>query len=221
MKLRTILHSLGAMLILPTAAWSGPVSITVNSNGGSPYTDAFGIPLATGSLIRVGQFDLSLPASLTLLQTSNDYFAIDSLFTPLAENMLNGGTVNQAGAPGQQLVINDLFAAGDVFGQITSIEETYFSAGSTLYTWVFNSSDPLTATQWGIFSSSTGWGFPISPGSETLSTFEIDNTIRGYDTGTQFQLMPIPEPGSLVLLIVGAGLFARRTRPRRAHAMLS
>lgn len=212
MNIRSVLPSLGALLLLTTAAVSAPVSITVNSNGGSPYTDAFGSFLPAGSWVRVGQFDLSPPGSLALLQTSNDYLAINALFTPLAESMINGGTVNQAGAPGQQIVINDMFSAGDVFGQIINIDDTYFTANSPLYTWVFNSSNPLTATQWGIFTSTTGWGFPTSPGSETLSTFEIDNTIRGNNTGTQFQLTPVPEPGSLVLVIVGAGFFTFRSR---------
>ena len=217
MNSRTILRSIGASLLLAASAWSAPVSITVNSNGGSPYTDAFGTPLLPGSVIRIGQFDVS-GGNLATLQTSNDYLAIDALFTPLAENLLNAGTVNEAGAPGQQIVINDLFAAGDVFGQIENIEDTYFLAGTPLYAWVFNSPDPLTATQWGIFTSTTGWGFPMNPGSETLSTFEIDTTIRGNDTGTQFQLAPVPEPGSMVLMLIGTCLLffrARRTVRRR------
>ena len=221
MNSRITLPALGALLLLTTAALSAPVSITVNSNGGSPYADAFGSFLPPGFVIRVGQFDLSLPGNLTLLQTSNDFLTLDALFTPLAESMINGGTVNQTGAPGQQIVINDMFSTGDVFGQIINIEDTYFSANSPLYTWVFNSATPATATQWGIFTASTGWGFPTSPGSETLSTFEIDTVVRGADTGTQFRLSPVPEPGSLALLVVGAGLFVFRSRrPARPLAKL-
>lgn len=217
-----ILRPLCALILLATSAWSAPVSITVNSSGGAPYVDAFGTPLLPGSVIRIGQFDLSLPANLTLLQTSNDYLALDALFTPLAESLLDAGTVFQAGAPGQQMVINDQFNPGDVFGQIINIEDTYFAAGTPLYTWVFNSPDPLTATQWGIFSSSANWGFPISPGSETLATFEIDATIRGNATGAQFQLSPVPEPGSIALVIVGAGyLFYRSRRAGRVSPSLS
>jgi hypothetical protein len=118
-------------------------------------------------------------------------------------------------------VINDVFNPGDVFGQIINIEDTYFVSNTPLYAWVFNSADPTTATEWGIFSSTTGWGFPLNPGSETLATFEIDNIVRGCDTGTMLTLAPVPEPGSLVLLIVGTVIFAFRSRrPARPLAML-
>ncbi len=212
MNSRSFLHSLGALLLISSAAWSAPVTVTVNSNGGSPYGDAFANLLPFGSVIRIGQFDLSVPANLALLQTSNDFFAVDSLFTPLAESMLNGGTVDQLGAPGQQIVVNDLLDPGHVLGQIIDIDDTYFLSGTPLYAWVFNSATPATATQWGIFSSTTNWGFPMSPGSETLATFEIDTVVRGSDTGTMLTLSPVPEPGSLVLLLLGGGLLAVRTR---------
>ena len=212
MNSRFILHSLGALVLLSAIVSAAPISITVSSNGGSPYADAYGGTLLTGSVIRIGQFDLSLPGNLALLQTSNDFLAVDALFTPLAENILNAGTVNETGAPGQQIVINDLFNPGDVFGQIVNINENYFLSNTPLYAWVFNSSDPLTATEWGIFSSTTGWGFPMSPGSETLATFEIDNVVRGNDTGSMLTLAPVPEPGGLVLLLVAAGFTLLRAR---------
>lgn len=218
MNSRSILHSLGALLCLASTALAGPISITItsNGNGGSSYADAYGNLLAAGSVIRIGQFDLSQPANLTLLQTSDDYLAVDALFTPLAESLFNAGTVTQTGALGQQIVINDLFGLGHVFGQIGNIEETYFQAGTPLYAWVFNSNDPLTATEWGIFSSTTRWGFPISPGSETLATFEIDNIIRGYDTASMLTLAPVPEPGSIVLVLLGMGALFFRVR-RASH----
>lgn len=218
MHTRSILRALGLLLLATSVASAAPISITVNSNGGSPYADSFGNLLLTGSVIRIGQFDVSQPANLATLQTSNDYLAVDALFIPLAEGLGFAGTVNETGAPGQQLVINDLFSAGDVFGQIENIDDGYFPTGSQLYAWVFNSADPLSATEWGIFSSTSGWGFPMNPGSETLSTFEIDQVIRGTDTGTQFQLSPVPEPGSLVLLLAGAVFLVVRTRRQASPA---
>ena len=221
MKLRLPSLALSALWLLTTLAAGGPISLTVTSNGGSRYADAYGNPLAAGSIIRIGQFDLSAPGSLALLQTSNDFLAVDALFTPLAEGITDAGVIFQTGAPGQQLVINDMFGVGDVLGQITNIEDTYFLTGTPLYAWVFNSTDPLTANEWGIFSSTYGWGFPITPGSETLATFEIDNFIRGCDTGTMLTLAPVPEPGTLLLVVIGAGLFAFRMRRPRAAAVMS
>jgi hypothetical protein len=214
MKPSLILPLMSALALLLVTAQAMPVSITVNSNGGSKYTTATGSLLATGSVVRVGQFNV-IGGNLTTLQTSNDYATVNSLFTPLAESLLNAGTVNQAGAPGQQLVINDLFAAGDIFGQIVNAEDFYFATGSQLYAWVFNNANPLLATEWGIFSSTTGWGYPMMHGSETLSTFEVDQVIRGNDTGTELRLANIaavPEPGSALLALVGGLALFRRSR---------
>ncbi|MBX7207347.1 MAG: PEP-CTERM sorting domain-containing protein [Verrucomicrobiaceae bacterium] len=210
------LRTAGILLLLAASAVAAPVTLTINSNGGSPYADAFGNSLLTGSIIRVGVFDVSQPANLALLQTSNDYLALDALFTPLAEGLAFAGDINQAGASGNQIIINDLFGAGDVFGQIENIDDGYLPTGTQLYTWVFNSAAPQTATQWGIFTATTGWGFPMNPGAEVLSTFEIDNVIRGTNTGTQFQLTPVPEPGSIALVLVGAGILFCRARRQDA-----
>lgn len=220
MKTRNLSRTLGALMLLAGTALSAPISITVSSNGGPRYADSIGGLLPAGSVIRIGQFDLSAPGSLTLLQTSNDYLALDALFTPLAESLLNAGTVNEAGAPGQQIVINDMFAAGDVFGQITNIEDTYFAFTTPLYAWVFNSSNPAAATQWGIFTATNGWGFPTNPGSETLATFEVDTVVRGANTGAFLELAQVPEPGTILLVVTGVGLLAFRMRRPRAAAAL-
>ncbi len=214
MKPRILLPLVSALAFIAATAQAMPVSVTVNSNGGSKYTSSSGSLLGAGSVIRVGQFNV-IGGNLTTLQTSDDYAAVNSLFTPLAESIINAGTVNQSGAPGQQIVINDLFAAGDVFGQIINAEDFYFATGSQMYAWVFNHADPLLATEWGIFTSTTGWGYPMMHGSETLSTFEVDDVIRGNDTGTELRLASIaavPEPGSALLVMVGACALFRRSR---------
>lgn len=219
MKTRTLYGSLAALLLSASAAWSAPVSITVASGGGPQYADALGGLLPSGSVIRVGVFDLSAPGNYTLLQTSNDYAALNALFTPLAEGLPNSGTIFEAGAPGQQLVINDMFGAGDVFGQIINIEDNYFQNTPNLYAWVFNNANPSAATQWGIFTATNGWAFPMNPGSETLATFEVDTVVRGANTGAFLQLSQVPEPGTILLVIIGVAFLAfRMRRPRAASA---
>jgi hypothetical protein len=168
------------MLALPAQA---TVSITVNSNGGSPFADSSGVILTNGSVVRVGYFDLSNPSVVTALQTSNTYIDIDTLFRPLAEGIANAGT----SASGNTLVINSVGGAGAIFGSITGISATYIPTNADLAVWVFNNATPTSATQWGIFSATTqvgaNWDFPNDLGSSTLSTFEIDTILRGTDTG--------------------------------------
>ena len=215
----SLLHHLGARLVrvavlLVATSSMADVSITMNSNGGSPFATSGGSLLTMGSVIRVGFFDTSGLGSLTTLQTSNVYADVNALFTPLAEGIPNAGVINQMDAPGDNLVINDMFATGHVFGQITDIDAAYCTPGTDMWVWVFNNADPLLATEWGIFTASTGWEFPNDFAASTLSTFEVDTVVRGTNTGAQLQLSGvsvIPEPGSL-LLIVAAGIVLRRRR---------
>ena len=201
-------------LLLSATGMAATVSITVNSNGGSPYATSTGSLLTTGSAIRVGFFNTFGAANMNTLMTSNVYSEVDALFTAFAEGHTNSGTVNQAGATGEMLVINDLAGTGHLLGQIINIDSTYCTPGDDMWVWAFNNADPLLATEWGIFSATTGWDFPAALGSATLSTFEVDTVLRGTNTGSQLQLSSvgvIPEPGSL-LLIMAAGIVLRRRR---------
>lgn len=207
-----------AVLMLSSAGASASVSITLNSNGGSPFATSTGSLLNPGSTVRVGLFDSS-GGNLATLQTSNNYAELDALFTAFAEGNSGGGSINQLDemgmtVTGDMLMMNDKFSTGHVFGQITGIDSTYCTTGDALWVWVFNNADPLLATEWGIFTASSGWAFPADLGSATLSTFEVDTVVRGTDTGSQLRLSGVavvPEPGSL-LLIVAAGLVLRRRR---------
>lgn len=190
------------------------VSITLNSNGGSPYTTSTGASLNVGSAVRVGFFNVTSPGNLAILQNSNNYAEVDALFTAFAEGNSGGGTVVQSGNSGSHLIMNDMFGAGNVFGQITGIDPNYCTTGDAMWVWVFNNADPLLATEWGIFSATAGWAFPANSGSETLSTSEVNNVVRGTNTGTELRLSNVsvvPEPGSL-LLIMAAGAMLRRRR---------
>jgi hypothetical protein len=206
-----------ALCAISFLAWPGltqaTISVTINSNGGWCFSPAAGVgELAFGSVIRVGQFDLSNVGNYALLQTSNDFSTLDTLFTPLAEGLPDAGIVSQFGAPGDQIIINDQFQPGHVFGQITGIDANYFATGSSLFVWVFNSSTPSSASEWGIFTASSGWDVPADLGSTTLSTFEPVVVVRGDTTGDRFNLSPVPEPNSLMLVSLGALVLMRRAR---------
>lgn len=212
-RLRSGLAALAAFILSVTGS-QATVSLTLNSNGGSPFTTSTGSMLSMGSAIRVGIFDTSGLGSLSTLQTSNVYSEVDALFTAFAEGNSGGGTINQMDAPGDMLVMNDMITPGHVFGQIIDISAAYCTTGDAIWVWVFNNADPLLATEWGIFTASTGWAFPADLASTTLSTFEVDTVVRGTNTGTQLQLSNvsvIPEPGSLIL-VVAAGVLLRRRR---------
>ncbi len=221
MKKRSLLSTLAVLALFGTAtSRAATVSISVTSLGGSPsFVDSLGTFLAAGDVVRVGFFNTSTQANLTTLETSNSYAAVNALFTALAEGNSGGGTVSETGAPGNQMVINDLVGtSGSVFGSIGSVDAAFCTPGTEMAIWVFNSSDPQNASEWGIFTTSSGWEFPSSPGSQTMSTSEINDVIRGSQNGSNYALSVVPEPGSWVLLMVGAVVLNYRRHRRQGKS---
>lgn len=211
---------LTALLFVCGSLPAATVSLSISSNGGPMFSTSGGDLLAFGSCVRIGLFDLS-GGNLTTIQTSNDYFTVNALFTALGEA---GGATGEIAQPNNastsMLMINDFFGVGNILGQIGNIESVYLASGRQLFAWVFNSAAPENASEWGIFSSSNGWNSPNPFGSETLATFEIDTILRGsttggLTTGDRLSLSPVPEPGSLLLVLGSVLTFSlRRTRRR-------
>lgn len=216
MNSRLFVQALVALCLTASAAFGATVSITVSSNFGPCYTTSTDQLLTAGSIVRVGYFNWNDSGVRSILSTSNDFATLDALFTPLAESKPNSGTVLQTGAPGQNMVINDQFEAGHIFGQIENIESTYLPTTTDLVLWVFNSSTASSATEWGIFTTSSGWEFPAANGSQTLASIEVEesNIIRGSfnSVDQHLRLAVVPEPSGILLLLSCALAVCRRRR---------
>jgi hypothetical protein len=223
---------LSVILLLTLCSYAQcAVTVVLDSTGRPCFALSAGGNIPTYSVVRVGYFDLSAPGVTSILQTSNNYAQINSLFTPLAEGLPGSGTVTQAdpitGNPitGNQLIINNAFDGvtsdpGHIFGQIGNISSSYIPVGSDLFVWVFNNSNPLNATEWGIFSASSGWEFPSDLGTEVLRTSELTpaSVYRGSFNSpeNEFRLAPIPEPSSAVMVMLVGGLWAGKRRRLKA-----
>jgi hypothetical protein len=209
MKIHTLLPVLITLFAVGQAR--ATVTITVNSNGGPKYVTSTGTDLALGNVVRVGTFDIS--GGTGLLTSSNDFAALNAIFTPLAEGRANGGTATGANISPQNVSINNTGTTGNVFSQITGVAGNYIPQGTQLYVWVFNNSNPAAASEWGIFSSTNVlWDFPPDLGSATLSSGTADVVYRGTLQGGALRLAAIPEPSSFALLALGLACFTRRRR---------
>ncbi len=166
-------------------------TITLSSNSGFPVRDSTG-GIISGGAIRVGFLDLTSPRDF-IVEHSSDFQKIDAHWTPLAEGTTNGGTVAQAGNTSETLIVNDQFAAGEFFGQITNASS--FPQGTKLFLWVFNHTNPSEATEWALISSSnSSWAMPGLIGSTTLSSDSADQIFRGTLTINEIRLEPKDAP---------------------------
>jgi hypothetical protein len=216
------LKSLLYLVVLCLGIARADVSVTVTTGTSAKYATSDGNLLPVGCVVRIGTFDTS-GGNLATLQTSNDFLNVDALFTPLGEGIAGAGSILETGATGNNLVINWTTGTLQMSGQITGINASYLSTGAPLYAWVFNTVDPTTATEWGIFAAPAFWSFPTEFTATTLSTRRVSDVIRGNATGlvtdpaSQLQLSsvvtPVPEPSGLLLLsFVGLGAIMRRSR---------
>jgi hypothetical protein len=174
-----------------------------------------GTALAVGDVVEIGYF-----SSTTNLSTSNSYSSLSSIFTPIGQGSADSDTLSEPGVTGDTMEINNVQGAGTFGGTFQNVSSTYLPAGSLLYMWVFNSTNPATATQWTILGDST-WIFPVDPSQANLSLSSSGITVyRGSTSSTDFELANIPasvpEPTSLAglgsLLVLGSAAFIRRRK---------
>ena len=153
-------------------------TLTVTTQGGYAFKSLLGQSLPEGCVIRVGMADLSDANVKATLQNSNDAAAVAAVLGSLGE-ISNSGTVKQASNATPQLRVNNFAGTGEVFGAIEEIPIAQFSANRKLVIWVFNAASPDDATEWGIFTSSTGWDAPPDLGAAVLSTGDVTEALRG------------------------------------------
>jgi hypothetical protein len=226
MKRSNLLSAIAVLTVMAGSLAKADFAVTFSTPSSSLLLQNDGGFLSSGSLVRLGYFDLS-GGTLATLQTSNDFATVNGLFRPLAEGIVGAGTVTQLGNSGNTLMINDQFDVGQAFGQIDGITAGYIPEAQFLSAWVFNGSNASTASEWGIFSSSTAWAVPPDQGSVVLSTSDINTVVRGsQDLAGNYLLATIPaavpEPSGLLLIATAGGLLiTRRSKTKRTRVNCS
>ena len=220
-----------SLLAIPNA-FAGNAAVNF-SNGTAIFTNSLGVALPTGSLVRVGTFDES-GGNRSILDSSTDFDMVNALFTPLAEGILNAGTVTQALNPLVPTNFTVNVPGGQAVGSIADWTTTYMAAGTQLYLWVFNSgaaasgdtgavenSDYQAATEWGIYTNpdSNLWELP-DPGSlqnASLLGNSVTDSIFGStdNSGSPAEVRTaqlVPEPSRAILALLGFSVCALRRR---------
>jgi len=181
-------------LCLGAVSSFGAVTVQIIANASTGQVqDSTGTALPDGSLMRVGFFDVTGLQNLTPSQLL-DASLVEPLFTEFK---------------------TFTSASGDFLQFDNTLDAT--NVGDQVYLWVFNSSLAATATEYGIFSSST-WNSPADTGSLNMVSSAINETIAGSTDGsspTNYLLTPVPEPAHYAALLGLVGLAVAMWRRRR------
>lgn len=217
------------LITLATASIASAEVITVTfsaQNSGGAIGTSSGSSLPTGSLIRLGYFDLT---DNTVLESQGDISLLDEFFTVVAEVMVGffgGETILEDDLSVKSYNAGENFSADGAFAhQVTFDPVPLERDGDQLVLWAFNSDIMENATEFGIFSDDA-W---VTPSSLTLNAdlSSVDpNTdlyvgTKGPETsatvgGELNKLViasPVPEPSTGLLMLVGiSALTLRRQR---------
>ncbi|NDV61770.1 PEP-CTERM sorting domain-containing protein [Puniceicoccales bacterium CK1056] len=183
-------------LCLGGVASYGAVTVQIISNAATGQVqDSTGTALPDGSLMRVGFFDLDPITGLGSLSASQllDSSLVEPFFTEFT---------------------TFTSASGNFLENDNTLDAT--NVGDQVYLWVFNSPLPATASEYGIFSSST-WNSPADTGSLNMVSSAINETVVGSTDGsapTNFLLTAVPEPAHYAALVglIGLGVVIWRRR---------
>ena len=227
------------LALIPASIHAANISFGAAMSSGFALSD--GTDLATGSLIRFGTFSLT---SAQITTNAGNLSLLESSFTELTSAVIGEGN------PALGTSDNDPVNSGLFNHALNGIDTTPSGlniAGKSLYYWVYNAPTVVDSTQHGIFSSSL-WTIP-SGGVLDFGT-SLDTDIVNLTTndegllldpsaivavgsfgggtnvtggGVEFNLAPIPEPSTAVLIAgtLGLGLALGRRRPIPTNAILS
>ncbi|MEZ5327819.1 MAG: PEP-CTERM sorting domain-containing protein [Verrucomicrobiales bacterium] len=223
-----------ALLFVASVCIADAEVITVTfsaQNPGSALGNSSGSSLPSGSLVRLGYFDLNDPS---VLDSQRDIGLLDEFFTVVAEVMVGffgGETILEDDLSVRSYTPGDEFSqgAGGFAHSVTFDPVPLERDGDQLVLWAFNSDAIATATEFGIFSDDE-W---VTPASLTmgLDLSSVDPAADIYiakkgpelsqELGGEFNKLVIaggnavPEPSAGLLVVLG--LSALTLRRRRRH----
>jgi len=202
----SLLAGIAGLALSSASLMAGTVAVSF-TNDNKAMTQG-GLLLQNGNAVRVGTFNLPTATRDATLAKISDYTQLKSWFRPLGEGIAGAGTVSQLNGSGNMLRVNGFPAAGNIFGGISNISDSYMAPGTPLYLWVFDNADPDKANQWGIFCGGS-WVAPQGLGTQTISSVVPVSALQGgYTDGDLHLTVPAPCFGNWGLKNFAAGMSA-------------
>jgi hypothetical protein len=180
-------------------------TVTVSFTNDSTVVNQAGLVLQNGYAVRVGTFLLPDATRNATLAKTSDYAQLQSWFKPLGEGIAGAGTISQVNGSGTMLRVNGFPEAGNVFGGISGISDSYMTPGTPLYIWIFDNADPTKSNQWGIYTGAT-WVLPQPLGTQTLSGTGTVSSLQGSSAAGVLSLgVPKPTFGNWTMKAFASG----------------
>ena len=182
----------GLAVWLCSAAGAIASSVTISFTNASKLLSKNGTVLNAGAAVRVGTFTVPGGNTLATLAQTSDLATLKSWFKPLGEGIAGAGTVSQINGSGNIVRVNNFPTAGNVFGSITNISDSYMTPGTPLYIWVFDNAVPDKSNEWGIFTGGT-WVVPQPLGVESIASDLSVGAVQGTSVAGSLSLsLPTP-----------------------------
>lgn len=204
MMKRIVQLTVSGLAIGGFAGEAGAALVNIGSNSfsgaGRLVTTSAGLPLAFGSIVRIGTFPTGIPAATSFSVVSAAFVPIGESSTDANDGTNGPLTINDVNTP------NPSAARGHYAGTINAVQNSdpRFAAATRLYVFVLNAPPEAmaSATEWAIFSDAA-WTIP-STSTRTLATSAINDAtevmLGTYDgVGAKILMVPIPEPGVAML----------------------
>lgn len=191
------------LLMGGTSLRAVPITVSWGSESEARYfANASGTLLPVGSLVLLGSF----AAGTDFAGHAGDYSYLSAQFTQYAVAHIGDGGFGIPGA----------FAASSLLNL----------SSTQLYYWAFDASTALSASQWGVFTQTTGlWTTPGGPAPGSLNTDIADANSASVGSlsvelarTASFQSVDEPWPWHMNLLVLGILLTVMRAAHGRRPA---